>query len=207
MPSRKVIIPLGVILLIILGGGVGWWTHRQTTSPSGATPVVVVPTPSQEPVVAGSYPATPLPHESERLIIPAISLSAYIQRVEVNKQGEIGVPTNINLAGWFTGSVVPGEKGLSIIDGHVNRTKTAGVFANLTKLKSDDEIQVQLANGKKYYFSVMKVITVESSQAANQLFSQDPTVSSQLNLITCDGAYDAKKEDFSERTIVQAKLR
>lgn len=195
-----------VFFTICAVGGVIWLRlHSERAAAPAVQGAVATATSSETPLTADNYPATPKPNEPGRLIIPSISLNAYVQRVEADAQGQIGVPTHIALAGWFTGSVIPGEKGLSIIDGHVNQAKTAGVFAKLDALKPEDTIQVQVGSSTRL-FSVMKVKTVPVAEATSELFSQDPQVPSQLNLITCDGVYDTATRNFTERTIVQARL-
>ena len=134
-----------------------------------------------------------------------LPLDAFVQRVAVDQHGQVAVPTDVSLAGWFAKSALPGASGLSVIDGHVNGKTRAGVFARLGALKEGDRISVELAGEGSRDFAVFRVLTVRTAEAANYLFSQDPAVARQLNLITCGGAYIETARDFSERTIVMAK--
>ncbi|HSI20767.1 MAG TPA: class F sortase [Verrucomicrobiae bacterium] len=185
-----------------------WFVQGNRKGPT-PTPEVVTSTdtPSEEVVVATDYPFPPLPTESQRLVVPSIGVDGYIQRVGIDQYKNIAVPTNVHLAGWFTQSVVPGEKGLSIIDGHVNGRKGAGIFSKLAQVSKGDEITITLANGTARVFEVVSVTTIPTEEAANSLFSQDPAIERQLNLITCSGIYERASKDFTHRTIVAARLK
>lgn len=200
------LVVLGFVIVVGAGGGWYWQHHKKTTTQTPTQVTMSSQTPDEQPVSAGHYPGLPKSNESEHLTIPSISLDALVQRVGTDQYLQIAVPTNVMLAGWYTQSAIPGEKGLSIIDGHVNGKTRAGVFAKLAQVKVGDKIGIQLANGSKRSFTVMQVLTVPTKDATNQLFSQDPKVVSQLNLVTCNGVYDPAANDFTERTIVTASL-
>lgn len=138
--------------------------------------------------------------------LPTIKASGFIQKMSVDQHKQIAVPTNINLAGWFVESVRPGQTGLSIIDGHVNGRKADGIFKNLKNLKNGDEFTVKLGSGKTLRYKVFGQTSVATKDAPNVLFSQDPTKKSQLNLITCGGAFNKKANQYEQRVIVNAEL-
>jgi hypothetical protein len=52
----------------------------------------------------------------------------------------------------------------------------------------------------------MSVDTVDENKATGYLFSQNPKVVKQLNLITCGGDYDKKSHLYSKRVIVSSEL-
>src|SRR5690606_38524134 len=115
-------------------------------------------------------------------------------------------PTNVSLAGWFVDSVKPGDKGLSIIDGHVRGRSKPGVFERLDQVKEGDEIIITFGNGSQKRFMVFATKTVPETEAAGHLFEQHSDISSQLNLITCTGQYDAGSRTYADRVIVMAQL-
>ncbi len=199
----------GVVCVISVGSYYGY-VHKKTSS---APVVKIVPevsisttTPDETPVLKRQYPSLPQPTEPEIIRIQSVGMDALIQRVGVDQFSQVAVPTNINLAGWFTHSNSPGEVGLSVIDGHVNGKGRDGVFAKLAQVKVGDVITVILANGTERTFHAVYVTNVPTTDAANQLFSQLPGVKSQLNLITCGGVYNPAVKDYTERTIVGAAL-
>lgn len=146
--------------------------------------------------------------EPKRLIIPSLGVDSYIQKVGVDQNTQIAVPNNIHIAGWFVDSVVPGQQGLSIIDGHVNgRNSDEGIFKHLKELKPGDEVIVETGAGTRTTFTVFSGESLPTDQVADKLFSQVPTIKRQLNLITCTGTYDKTARSYTERwlTVLEAK--
>ena len=170
--------------------------------------VVTVSTdkPSEEEPVKAGYVWQGKGDEPKRIIIPTINVDGFVQKVAVDQNKQVGVPSNIFLTGWFTESVKPGEKGLSIIDGHLDGYQKDGVFKGLAKLKLGDEFKIERGDGKILQYTVLTVKSVPTDKAASELFSQDPTVESQLNLITCGGTFDKSARSYKERVIVAAEL-
>lgn len=140
--------------------------------------------------------------------LPSITSSGFIENNGINSKNEIAVPANVHKAGWFDQSSLPGQRGLSIISGHLNgpSRNTNGIFANLDQLRSGQQFTVELGNGQILNYEVMEVNTYSYEEAAQYLFSQKPEISSQLNLITCSGNFDTEISTFDERTIVVSKL-
>lgn len=140
------------------------------------------------------------------ITIPSINLSGYVINVGVDQNKEIAVPPNVHLAGWFVDSVRPGEKGLSIIDGHVDGLTVGGIFKNLNKLNKGDEIVIEMGSNDIYKYKVKDIKTIPLNEAAGVLFSQDPTIVSQLNLITCIGTYLDDQRTYDHRLVVISEL-
>ncbi len=142
------------------------------------------------------------PDDPKFIELPTISAGGFIQKVDVDQRQEVGVPSNVGLAGWFIKSSRPGEKGLSIIDGHVDGRSKPGIFKNLEDLKNGDQFTVEFGSGEKVEFKVTSQTKISADDAPRVLFSQDPSVTSQLNLITCGGRYDRGERRYIDRIIV-----
>jgi LPXTG-site transpeptidase (sortase) family protein len=134
--------------------------------------------------------------------IPSININAYIQQVGINEDNEIAVPGIEGNVGWYIYSVKPGQKGLSIIDGHVDSTSGAGVFRNLKDLKIDDTFWIEYGDGSTVTFKVIDKKQVSVSEANTLLFSKRSDVKEQLNLITCGGNYHADEFRYDDRIII-----
>ncbi len=147
------------------------------------------------------------PQDPKKILIPSVGIDAFIQNVGVDQNKEVAVPNNIHIAGWFVDSVRPGSAGLSVIDGHIDGvTQDGAVFKTLPNVQKDAEISVVSGDGSIKNFRVISSRTVPVEQAASVLFSQDPKVSSQLNLITCVGTFNTQTNRYADRIIVSAKL-
>ena len=141
-----------------------------------------------------------------RLLIPDIHLDARIRPVGVTAHNTLATPGNFTDVGWYRGGAVPGQKGISIIDGHVdNGLGLAAVFANLSSLKSGQSIYVVGTNGSRVHFIVNRLETVDYTQPADAFFDQNQN-RPLLELITCSGTWIPTLKTYDRRLIVTAVL-
>lgn len=145
------------------------------------------------------------PDQPLRITIDSINVNGCIQKVGIDQQNRVAAPQNIHMAGWYTGSAKPGESGVSLIDGHVQGRYKPGVFKKLDKLKPGDSIIVTRGDDTTSAFAVMNVRRYPADEAAAHMLAKEPDVDSQLNLITCGGAYDPALNSYEQRTIVTAR--
>ncbi|MEI6237888.1 MAG: class F sortase [Candidatus Saccharibacteria bacterium] len=158
--------------------------------------------PTEGPVVVASNYSVPA-DQPFKIKIPQINAEGYIQKVGDDKFGKIAVPTNINMAGWYINSIKPGKTdGLSIIDGHVHGNYNPGIFINLNKLSVGSEFVITYGDGQAYNFKIKSVQNVKYEDSANVLFTKDPNIASQLNLVTCGGKYNESTKTYDKRVIV-----
>ena len=162
-------------------------------------------TPSEKRPDKKSYVWKGDPTDPKYLSLPSIKTEGFIQKVSVDQNNQVAVPNNIYMAGWFAESAIPGAKGLSIIDGHLDGKTADGIFINLAKLKPGDVYTVEFGNGSKKQFKVLSVKSMPTDQTAAVLFSQDPAAPNQLNLITCGGSYNKKAGSYDQRVVVTSQ--
>lgn len=144
-------------------------------------------------------------NKPRQISIPSLGLSAYIQQVGVDQNHRVAVPDNVSLAGWYVDSVLPGQDGLSIVDGHVYAQYSKGAFYDLNRLVVGDRIIIE--NGDRltnYNFMVKKIFSVPDSQATELLFRRDRAITAQLNLITC-ASYNKSTKKYDNRLIIVAE--
>lgn len=140
------------------------------------------------------------------LSIPSIGVDAAVEQVGKNVKGNMGAPTSYKTAAWYSLGSRPGAPGSAVLAGHLNNSlSTAGVFANLDKLKRGDVITVTDAAGQVRTFSVIASEVYPADQPPNNLIftALGP---SQLALVTCDGAWNKGKKSFDQRLVVFARL-
>lgn len=155
--------------------------------------------PSEEPV-AITYKAAA--EDPLSISLPEVGIKGFIQKVGIDQNNEIAVPNNVFLAGWYINSSKPGQKGLSIIDGHVDGPTRGGIFANLTDVNAGQLIEIEYGNGTKVQFKVVDIVQVKVNEAYDVLFAKRPEIESQLNLITCGGNFDFGSGSYEDRIIV-----
>lgn len=197
-----------LIVVVLITCGVLFKTISSPEKPSSDSDVITVSTnnPSEIKPNKNTYKWQGAPDEPKYISLPTITAEGFVQKVGVDQNKEIAVPNNIYKAGWFVATAKPGNTGLSIIDGHVNGRVNSGIFKDLVKLKVDDTYTVELGSGVTKNYRVTKIIQVPTKDAPNALFSQEPNIKSQLNLITCGGTFNKSTKQYDERVIVYAAL-
>jgi len=135
-----------------------------------------------------------------RLEIPSINVNAAVEYVGITVKGAMDVPINTIDVGLFKFGAYPGENGSAVIAGHYDsQTGAPGVFANLNELKKGDKVYINYANG------ISLVYVVQESHLYNPGFAKDvfsDNNGAHLNLITCDGVWDAGKKSYNKRLVV-----
>jgi LPXTG-site transpeptidase (sortase) family protein len=205
---RKRTYVLGIIVMAVIAIVTGIMLATETHDEAKPGPTIRYSTnnPSETKPSDSGYSWRGAANEPRRIILSSIDTEGYIQKVGVDQKREIAVPNNVHTAGWFVDSVKPGDKGLSIIDGHVDGQTESGIFEQLNKLQKGDAYTVEFGDGTEKKFEVTKVFTVKTEEAANILYSQDPNISNQLNLITCTGQYNRSEHQYDKRVVVYSKL-
>lgn len=173
-------------------------------SPAGtAAPAATAAPPAQElPAVLGaSAPAT--------LSIPSIGVQTDLLHLGLEENGSLKVPQDTGNgapASWYNGSPTPGERGPSVVLGHVNALGGhKGVFADLRKLTPGAEIAVSRTDGSTAVFSVDRGALYSKSEFPTlQVYGNTP--GAELRLITCDG-YDPATGLFDDNYVVYAKFK
>jgi len=152
--------------------------------------------------------ATPLPPSTPVLIqIPAVAVKAPVLRLGRNSDGTVQVPPldDHNLAGWYDGSPMPGQKGSSVVLGHVDNYTGPSVFFSIKTLRRGDEIDIVRADGTVAAFAVDGVQRVAKALfPSKDVYGNVPY--SSLRLITCGGPFDADRGQYLDNIVVYAHL-
>ena len=207
--SPRVILAVGLALLVagglvVMRGMTGTGQLPPATAQQiPGTVSTTVPFP-----VNGEAVAPPLaPSIPVRIDIPAIGVNAPIMRLGRNGDGTVQVPPldNHNLAGWYSGSVTPGQRGSSVILGHVDDYAGPSVFFSIKSLVRGDKIGVMRANGSTAAFSVDGVQkVVKALFPAGTVYGNASYPS--LRLVTCGGPFDAGRGAYLDNIVVYAHL-
>lgn len=205
---------MAVIVLLValcLTGYSLWtfWSHRQMTQgdsvPIPAGPIVYsTDTPEESPPDCQSYRVAD--NQPLKLQIPRVGIDGCIQKVGVDQNSAVAVPTNVHLGGWYTQSVLPGEKGVSLIDGHVRGRYGDAIFTDLGSVRKGDTVRVQLGNGSWKVFEVVDLKSFSVDTATQHLFDALDGTDRQLTLVTCVGLYDKQAGMYRDRLVVRARL-
>lgn len=134
-----------------------------------------------QPAPVSVEPAAPV-----RLIVPTIDLRARVVPIEVDPDGVLFPPEDVDRVGWWHRSAEPGsDSGQTLLTGHTV-TRGDGVMDELGKLRAGDPVRVKTSEGTIRYETTRTAVysRAELADNAERLFGQDRP-SNRLVLITC----------------------
>ncbi|MEU7741478.1 class F sortase [Nonomuraea sp. NPDC050022] len=138
----------------------------------------------------------------ESIDIPSIEVEAPLMKLGLSKDGEVELPPyeKPKMAGWYTGSAVPGDKGASVIIGHVDTKTAPAVFFKLRQVRKGEIVKVERSDGKVVKYKVDSVEQVSKDHfPAKRVYIEDG-----LKLVTCGGKFDYAKGEYVDNIIVYA---
>ncbi|MFE3123024.1 class F sortase [Streptomyces hydrogenans] len=138
--------------------------------------------------------------------IPAIGVDAPLTRVGLDADGwlEAPPPEHPDRAGWYEGSVTPGEPGTAVLAGHVDTPAGPAVFHALGALTRGRVVEVRRADGRTAVFTVHAVELVpKDGFPADRVYASTRTP--ELRVITCGGAY-SRATGYTGNVVVSARL-
>ena len=142
-----------------------------------------------------------------QLRIPALNVNAAVIAVEVNPDGSVQVPEDVNVLGWLTSAASPGDdRGSVVIVGH--RDGASGVDGSLYHLSSlspGQRIEVDTQTGQTVVYEVVarEVLSKDDfSRLAPDITSRDGDP--RLTVITCGGEYIKEQGGYQANVVVTA---
>ena len=183
-----------------------------TSGPRAAAPIAAADTRAPVTVAAPTPTTTAAPADlpaspPARIAIPALGVDSPVNPVGLNPDGTVEVPAPGPLydqAAWYSGSVTPGQRGPSVILGHVDSAANGpSVFAELSRLRPLDEFTVTRADGRTVVFRVNSVQSYPKDAFPTAVV-YGPTTRPEVRLITCGGAFDRAARSYVDNTVVFA---
>lgn len=187
---------IGLALVVVIGGffvvQTNGWLIQSRAIPLTANVAALF----EQKKVASELP---LP---VRLTIPKIKVDATVEQVGLTSGKAVDVPKGPANAAWFKLGPRPGDAGTAIIVGHSGwKDNKPASFDNLAKLRPGDRIFVTDEKGATTTFVVSKSQRYDPTADASKVFvSNDGR--SHLNLITCEGIWDAVAKSYSKRLVI-----
>jgi sortase (surface protein transpeptidase) len=139
--------------------------------------------------------------------IPKLDVDAPVMRLGLAANHTVAVPPlgNHNLAGWYDGSVTPGQKGTAVILGHVDSFTGISVFFYIKTLRRGNQIKIMRANGSMAIFTVDGVQkVVKTAFPTSDVYGMVKYPG--LRLITCGGPFDTATRQYLDDIVVYAHL-
>jgi sortase (surface protein transpeptidase) len=161
----------------------------------------VLPAPSHKPEIVRPMPAS----RPVSISIPALGVTSRVMRLGLQADGSMQVPPGAYPAGWYDRSPTPGERGPSVLAGHVDWGGQLGVFGRIRRLTTGDDVVIARADGSTATFRVDSVAIFAKSDFPTDAVYGD-THDAVLRLVTCGGAFDDARQSYVDNVVVFASL-
>lgn len=140
-----------------------------------------------------------------RLLIASVQLDLPVDAVGVASDGQMELPANPSVVGWYRFGPAPVEgKGSVVLGGHLDSKEYgAGPLVKLRNVRPGDTLALRSTDGTVTRYRVRTVEIIPKSRlAVSELFDRDgPRV---LRLVTCGGPYDRDGGGYRDNLVVTA---
>ncbi len=203
---------VAAILAVVLGlGGASMVSYAVTHQQIAPQPSLTAADPQgPQSLVAPVPSAAALSAARPTFIhIPAINVSSPVNSVGLNPDHTMEVPHPgpfYDQPAWYRYSPTPGERGPSVIIGHIDSAKGGpSVFFTLGALKPGQRIEVARIDGTTAAFGVDSVESFpKDSFPVRDVYGD--TDHAALRLITCGGSFDERTHSYRNNIVVFAHL-
>jgi sortase (surface protein transpeptidase) len=140
-----------------------------------------------------------------RVAIPSIDVTSTLMSLGLNSDGTVQVPDSFSVAGWYNGSVTPGQLGPTVILGHVDSTAGPGIFFRLGDLRPGDKVTVTRLDGTAVTYRITGVRQYPKDHFPT-LDVYGNTAIPTIRLITCGGAFDSTTHHYLSNIVAFGQL-
>jgi sortase (surface protein transpeptidase) len=163
------------------------------------------PVPESTDAVAVQHAAPMKASRPVSLSIRALGVEAPIERLGVDSEQHLEVPSDPGVAGWYQESSAPGAAGAAVIAGHVTWAQEPAVFFDLGGLRPGQRVHIRRADGRTAVFAITKIKQYSKDEFPTAKVYR-PVDRPVLRLITCGGEYDAESDTYAANVIAYGTL-
>ena len=140
-----------------------------------------------------------------RVRIGAVGLNAPVRPVGVADDGQMQLPPDPRVLGWYRFGPAPqaDDGGSIVIAGHLDSNRFGlGPLVRLRDLQPGDRIDVRVRGGRAVVYEVRDLRRFDRQALPASIFARSgPEL---LRLVTCGGAYDADAGGYQKNLVVTA---
>ncbi|XXM73269.1 sortase domain-containing protein [Lysinibacillus sphaericus] len=137
--------------------------------------------------------------------IPSMDIDTNVIPVGLLENGEMEVPEETDVVGWYDRGVKVGAKGNAVLAGHVDSKKGPAIFFYLKNIEIGEKVIVTDEKGMKRTYEVKSKESYPSDEAPiEKIFG--PTDKRNLNIITCTGTFNHDEHLYPDRLVVYTEL-
>jgi hypothetical protein len=165
-------------------------------SATGAGPIARTGTGLEDPP-----PVTP----PTRVRLPGIDLSAPVRPVGVAADGQMELPRDPRVLGWYRFGAAPGSgEGAVVLAGHLDSVRFGlGPLVRLRDAEVGQAVLVRVAGRERLEYAVSAVRRFDRQALPSRLFARGGP--ERLHLITCGGAYLPDAGGYQQNLVVTAR--
>ncbi|MFF7890907.1 class F sortase [Streptomyces sp. NPDC007907] len=140
-----------------------------------------------------------------RVLLPDVGVDARVAPVGVTDRGDLAVPDDPSVAGWYRYGPAPGSvAGSAVLVGHVDSdTGAIGEFAGLYHVRRGDHVEVRRAGADPVRYRVLSRVTVPKEELPPSAFRR--TGVPVLTLITCAPPFVPERGGYLSNLVVTAE--
>lgn len=163
-----------------------------------------IPRPNTRPATLEAASTAETAPAPSRLRAPGLGLDVPLDAVGVAPDGQMEVPEDADVAGWYRYGPRPGdEAGSVVVAGHVDDASGPGAFLALTRAQEGEEIIIELDDGTELTYTVTARQTTDKKELpVDDLFDRDGAP--RLQLITCTGDWSASTGRYTDNLVLTA---
>jgi sortase A len=139
--------------------------------------------------------------------IPSVKIESSVERVGVDKEGNMQTPSSPKIISWYQFGALPGEKGNLVLSGHKDSTFGPGVFYTLEKTKPGDLIVVKTASGKSISYTTNNILQVRTADLPIAKIFSDQKNEKRIYVTTCAGMWNFFTKKYEARILVEGTLQ
>ncbi|MET9153291.1 class F sortase [Streptomyces griseoflavus] len=141
----------------------------------------------------------------ERVRVAGIGLDARVEAVGVAPEGDMTVPDDPAVAGWYRYGPAPGSpQGSAVLVGHVDTdTGDLGEFAALRDVGRGETVEVRRAGAEPVVYRVVSRTTVPKDELPPSVFRRSGAPV--LTLITCAPPFEPERGGYTANLVVTAE--
>ncbi|MGD6966165.1 sortase domain-containing protein [Rossellomorea vietnamensis] len=140
-----------------------------------------------------------------RIKIPSMDIDTGVIPVGLLDNGEMEVPEETDITGWYDRGAKPGARGNAVIAGHVDSQEGPAIFFYLKDIEIGETITIFDENGKEKTFKVKAKESYKNEEAPiEKIFGSSSERN--LNLITCTGTFNYDEHLYPDRLVIYTEL-
>jgi len=172
--------------------------------PGSAHLVGQLPDLAARPAAAAAAEIDPQAPPPRRITVERIGVDIDLVNLGLDRAGELQVPEDAAVPGWYRGGAAPGDRGPAVLVGHVDSFEGPGIFFRLRELVPGDRVTVTRIDGSVVTFEVYGAETVDKDAfPTDRVYGA--TDGAELRLLTCGGAFDREARSYTDNVVVYAR--